>query len=261
MTQRSHDRIALITGGAKGLGHVLALRLAERGTSIALLDLDATGMSETARQVLARGVRCCEIIANLTDPGAAGEAVQRTVTELGRLDVLVNNAGTASVQPLLKVTTQEWDKVFAVNVRGTLTMLQAAARHMKDHGGGRIVNITSPASRMALPNYTAYAASKAAVDSLTRAAAVALAPFDILVNSVAPGMMDTEMQRSTEALFAAAEGRSDIDNFLAERTRRVPLGRRADIGEVAEAIVWLALDAPAYITAERLNVSGGFDKD
>jgi NAD(P)-dependent dehydrogenase (short-subunit alcohol dehydrogenase family) len=229
--------------------------------SIALVDLDATGMSATARQVRSHGVRCCEITANLTDPGAAGEAVQRTLTELGQLDVLVNNAGTASVVPLLNVTVQEWDKVFAVNVTGTLTMLQAAARHMKDHGGGRIVNITSPASRMALPNYTAYAASKAAVDSLTRAAAMALAPFNILVNSVAPGMMDTEMQRSTEVLFAAAEGRSDLENFLAERTRRVPLGRRAEISEVAEAIVWLALDAPPYITAERLNVSGGLDKD
>jgi NAD(P)-dependent dehydrogenase (short-subunit alcohol dehydrogenase family) len=114
---------------------------------------------------------------------------------------------------------------------------------------------------MALPNYTAYAASKAAVDSLTRAAAVALAPFGILVNSVAPGMMDTEMQRSTEALFAAVEGRRDFENFLAERTRRVPLGRRAEISEVADAILWFALDAPAYITAERLNVSGGLDKD
>jgi NAD(P)-dependent dehydrogenase (short-subunit alcohol dehydrogenase family) len=261
MTQRSQDRVALITGAAKGLGRALSLRLADRGALIALVDCDATGMTETARQVRARGVRCCEIMANITDAATAAQAVQRTVAELGRLDVLVNNAGTASVQPLLDVTALEWDKVFAVNVRGTLTMLQAAGRYMKDHGGGRIVNITSPASRMALPNYTAYAASKAAVDSLTRAAAVALAPFGILVNSVAPGMMDTEMQRSTEAQFAEAEGRTDFDNFLAERTRRIPLGRRAQIYEVADAIAWLALDAPPYITAERLNVSGGLDRD
>ena len=114
---------------------------------------------------------------------------------------------------------------------------------------------------MALPNYAAYAASKAGVDSITRAAAIALAPFGIPVNSVAPGMMDTDMQRSTEADLARVEGRSDLEAFLDERTRRVPLGRRAEIDEVAEAVIWLALDAPAYITAERLNASGGLDKD
>lgn len=257
----NQERIALVTGGAQGLGRLLAVKLAQRGNHVSLLDRDKAGMAETARQVRSHGVSCCEILTDLTEPQGASEAVQRTVTALGGLDALINNAGTASVQPLLEITAQEWDKVFAVNVRGTLMMLQAAARHMKGHGGGRIVNITSPASRMALPNYTAYAASKAAVDSLTRAAAVALGPFGILVNSVAPGMMNTDMQRSTEAMFAAVEGRADLENFLAERTRRVPLGRRAEISEVAEAIVWLALDAPAYITAERLNVSGGLDRD
>ncbi len=132
---------------------------------------------------------------------------------------------------------------------------------MKEAGAGRIVNITSPASRMALPNYAAYAASKAAVDSITRAAAVALAPHGVLVNPVAPGMMDTEMQRSTEAVLARIEGRTDIEAFLAERTRRIPLGRRAGIDEVAASVVRLALDASAYVTAERLNMSGGLDKD
>jgi 3-oxoacyl-[acyl-carrier protein] reductase len=114
---------------------------------------------------------------------------------------------------------------------------------------------------MALPNYTAYAASKAAVDAITRSAAVALAPFGVLVNSVAPGMMDTEMQRSTELDLARVEGRNDLDTFLAERTRRVPLGRRVEPAAVAGGVVWLALDAPDYITAERLNFSGGLDRD
>jgi NAD(P)-dependent dehydrogenase (short-subunit alcohol dehydrogenase family) len=132
---------------------------------------------------------------------------------------------------------------------------------MKAAGHGRIVNITSPASRMALPNYAAYSASKAAVDSITRAAAVALAPHGVLVNSLAPGMMDTEMQRSTEATIARIEGRDDFEAFLAERTKRIPLGRRAEIAEVAAAVVWLALDAPDYLVAERLNMSGGLDKD
>jgi len=132
---------------------------------------------------------------------------------------------------------------------------------MRDQRSGRIVNITSPGSRMALPDYTAYTASKAGVDSITRAAAVALAPYGVLVNSVAPGMMDTEMQRSTEVELARVNGRADLQAFLDERTRRVPLGRRAEVAEVAGAVVWLCLDAPAYMTAERLNMSGGLDKD
>jgi NAD(P)-dependent dehydrogenase (short-subunit alcohol dehydrogenase family) len=254
-------RVVLITGAAKGLGQRLALMLAERSASIALLDLDATGIAETAHQVRTRGVQCCEVAVDLTDTEAADKAVRRTVSDLGRLDVLINNAAIASVQPFLEVTAHEWDKVFAVNVRGAITMLQAAARYMKIHGGGRIINITSPASRMALPSNAAYAASKAALDSLTRTAAVALAPFDIVVNSVAPGMMDTDMQRSIERRFATLEGRDDFEAFLEERTRRIPLGRRAELGEVASAVVWLSLDAPAYITSERLNVSGGLDKD
>lgn len=114
---------------------------------------------------------------------------------------------------------------------------------------------------MALPNYAAYAASKAAVDSFTRAAAVALARYEIKVNSVAPGMMDTEMQRSVEAEMARLEGRADVEAFLQERTNRIPLGRRAEVSEVVDSILWLALDAPHYVVAARFNVSGGLDKD
>jgi NAD(P)-dependent dehydrogenase (short-subunit alcohol dehydrogenase family) len=137
----------------------------------------------------------------------------------------------------------------------------AAGRIMMRQKSGRIINITSPASRMALPNYTAYAASKAAVDAITRAAAVALAPHGIRVNSVAPGMMDTPMQRVTEEELARIENRNDIEQFLAERTARIPVGRRIEPDEVAKMVLWLAFDAPDYITAERLNMSGGLDKD
>src|SRR4029077_10303290 len=152
-------------------------------------------------------------------------------------------------------------KTLSLNTLALALACAAAGRVMKEQRSGRIVNITSPASRMALPDYAAYAASKAGVDSITRAAAVALAPYGVLVNGLAPGMMDTEMQRSTEADLARIEGRTDVEAFLAERTKRIPLGRRIDCDVVAASVVWLALDAPDYITAERLNVSGGLDKD
>jgi 3-oxoacyl-[acyl-carrier protein] reductase len=159
------------------------------------------------------------------------------------------------------MTYKSWQRTLSLNVMTLALACAAAGRVMKEQRSGRIVNITSPASRMALPDYAAYAASKAGVDSVTRAAAVALAPFGVLVNSLAPGMMDTEMQRSTEAELARVNGRNDLQAFLDERTRRVPLGRRAEIAEIAEAVVWLCLEAPVYMTAERLNMSGGMDKD
>jgi 3-oxoacyl-[acyl-carrier protein] reductase len=183
------------------------------------------------------------------------------LTALGALDIVVNNAGYGAGEAFLDMREAMWDRTLDLNLKAVALICAAAGRHMRDRRGGRIVNVTSPASRMALPNYLAYAASKAGVDAVTRAAAVALAPFGITVNSVAPGMMDTAMQRITERQLAAIEGRNDIDVFLDERTRRIPLGRRTDCETVASTIVWLALDAPDYITAERMNASGGLDKD
>jgi NAD(P)-dependent dehydrogenase (short-subunit alcohol dehydrogenase family) len=160
------------------------------------------------------------------------------------------------------MTEAAWDRTLALNLRAVALMTAAVGRHMVERRAGRIVNVTSPASRMALPNYTAYAASKAGVDALTRAAALALAPHGIRVNSVAPGMMDTPMQRETERAFARIEGRDgDMEAFLAERTARIPIGRRLTTEEVAESVIWLALEAPDHVTAERLNASGGLDRD
>ena len=180
---------------------------------------------------------------------------------LGGLDVLVNNAGYGAGEAFLAMKAETWDRTLALNVKALALASAAAGRIMVQQKSGRIINITSPASRMALPNYTAYAASKAAVDAITRAAAVALAPHGVRVNSLAPGMMDTPLQRITEEALARIEGRNDIETFLAERTARIPVGRRIEPEEVAKSVLWLAFDAPDYITAERLNVSGGLDKD
>ena len=247
----------LITGAGSGLGRATALALARRGCQLALVDIDAAAAEAVARECGHAHV----IVQDLTAPGGAEAAVARGIAALGALDIVVNNAGYGAGEAFLEMREATWDRTLDLNLKAVALICAAAGRHMREHGGGRIVNVTSPASRMALPNYLAYAASKAGVDAVTRAAAVALAPFGITVNSVAPGMMDTPMQRITEQQLAAIEGRSDIDAFLDERTRRIPLGRRTDCETVASTIVWLALDAPDYITAERLNASGGLDKD
>jgi NAD(P)-dependent dehydrogenase (short-subunit alcohol dehydrogenase family) len=254
-------KVALVTGAGGGLGREIAIQLARRGCRVAVLDINATGAHETVRLCSGAGKDAFPIVADLTKQTSAEDVVQQAASDGGRLDILVNNAGYGAIEAFLDMTEALWERTLAVNVKALAMLTAAAGRVMRDRKSGRIINITSPASRMALPNYTAYAASKAGVDAITRAAAVALAPYGVLVNSVAPGMMDTEMQRSTEADLARIEGRSDIEAFLAERTKRIPLGRRIDCDVVAESVVWLALDAPDYITAERLNVSGGLDKD
>lgn len=259
--ENGREPVALITGAGGGLGREVAIQLARRGCWVAALDMNAVSAAETASLCAQESDFAFPMAADLTAEGKCEAMVQQVKNMAGRLDILVNNAGYGAIEPFLDMSEALWERTLAINVRALALLSAAAGRVMRDQRSGRIVNITSPASRMALPNYTAYAASKAGVDAITRAAAVALAPYGVLVNSVAPGMMDTEMQRSTEADLARLEGRSDLDAFLAERTKRVPLGRRVGCEEVAAAVVWLALDAPDYITAERLNVSGGLDRD
>lgn len=254
-------RRALVTGAAGGLGREVALQLARRGCAVAIADINGAGVTETARQIGLTGAETESIIADFTLEGAPEAAVEKVVARWRGIDILVNNAGYGVIEPFLDATHKAWTRTLALNVTALAMACKAAGRVMREQRSGRIVNITSPGSRMALPDYTAYTASKAGVDSITRAAAVALAPYGVLVNSLAPGMMDTEMQRSTELDLARANGRGDLQAFLDERTRRIPLGRRAEISEVAEAVVWLCLDAPEYMTAERLNMSGGLDKD
>ena len=255
------SNVALITGAGAGLGREVAVLLAARGLRLALLDINENAARETQALCEAGGAEVLCVVDDLTREGAPEAAVDAVTAKWRRLDVLVNNAGYGGIEPFLAMSAKLWNRTLALNVTALALLTAAAGRVMSAQRSGRIVNVTSPASRMALPNYTAYAASKAGVDAVTRAAAIALAPFGVLVNSIAPGMMDTEMQRSTEADLARLEGRNDLQAFLDERTRRVPLGRRVEPAEVAAGVVWLALDAPAYVTAERLNLSGGLDRD
>lgn len=245
----------IVTGGASGLGRAVALGAAKRGALVAVVDIDAAGAADVAA--------ACQGVAVAADliGGDPEQIITDAADRLGGLDVLVNNAGYGASEAFLEMKAATWDRTLGLNVRALALGSAAAGRIMVAQRSGRIINITSPASRMALPNYTAYAASKAAVDAITRAAAVGLAPFGVRVNSVAPGMMDTPMQRSTEEDLARLEHRNDIERFLAERTARIPIGHRIEPEGVAEAVLWLAFDAPDYLTAERLNMSGGLDKD
>jgi NAD(P)-dependent dehydrogenase (short-subunit alcohol dehydrogenase family) len=251
------QRVILVTGGAQGLGAAVARQMAARGWTVAVADVNETGAKETAG---ACGEQAFAMAVDLAVAAGPAQMIERTVERAGRLDVLVNCAAVAPAEAFLDMTAAAWEQALLVNVRAVALAMAAAARVMAGQGG-RIINATSAAARMALPNYAAYAATKAAVDSLTRSAAVALAPHGVRVNSISPGMMDTPLQERTERIFCALEGRSDLAAFKAERTARIPLGRRSDPEEMAAMVVWLATEAPDYMTAARLNVTGGLDKD
>jgi 3-oxoacyl-[acyl-carrier protein] reductase len=252
------QRVILVTGGAQGLGAAVCRQMAARGWAVAVADVNAASAQEVAE---ACGEAAFAIGVDLARADGPAQVVERTVGRAGRLDVLVNCAAVAPAEAFLDMTAEAWEQALLVNVRAVALAMAAAGRAMATHGGGRIINATSAAARMALPNYAAYAATKAAVDSLTRSAAVALTRHGIRVNSISPGMMDTPLQERTERIFCELEGRSDLAAFKAERTARIPLGRRSDPEEMAAMVVWLATDAPDYMTAARLNVTGGLDRD
>jgi NAD(P)-dependent dehydrogenase (short-subunit alcohol dehydrogenase family) len=251
-------KVVLVTGGAQGLGAAVCRQMAARGWTVAVADVNAQDAEALAAVC---GGPAFSIAVDLATADRPARMVEDTVRRAGRLDVLVNCAAVAPAEAFLEMTADAWEQALLVNVRAVALAMAAAGRAMASQGGGRIVNATSAAARMALPNYAAYAATKAAVDSLTRSAAVALAKHGIRVNSISPGMMDTPLQERTEKTFCDLEGRDDLEAFKAERTARIPLGRRSDPEEMAQMVVWLATEAPDYMTAARLNVTGGLDKD
>jgi len=250
--------VVLVTGGAQGLGAAVCRQMAARGWTVAVADVNAPGAQAVAE---ACGDVAFAVAVDLASAEGPAWMVAETLRRAGQFDVLVNCAAVAPAEAFLELTAVAWEQALLVNVRATALAMAAAGKVMKEQGGGRIINVTSAAARMALPNYAAYAATKAAVDSLTRSAAVALAPHGIRVNSLSPGMMDTPLQERTERIFCELAGRDDFEAFKAERTARTPLGRRSNPDEMARMVVWLATEAPDYMTAARINVTGGLDKD
>jgi len=254
-------QVALVTGGGQGLGAATARALARRGWRVAVADINRKNAERVATSCDPSPSKSMAVVVNLAQPRAPRRMVDAVVRAWGRIDVLINCAAVAPVEAFLEMTPEAWELALAVNVRGVALAMSAAGRVMAAQGCGHIVNITSAAARMGLPHFAAYAATKAAVDSLTRCGAVALAPMGVRVNGFSPGMMDTPLQVRAEAIFCRLDGRDDVAAYKAERTRRVPVGRRTSPEEMAEAITWLAVDAPHYMTAERMNVTGGHDKD
>ncbi|SIO27866.1 L-iditol 2-dehydrogenase [Paraburkholderia phenazinium] len=250
------DKIAIVTGGATGIGESVVRRYLNEGAKVVVVDVKPKSELE-ATYTDAQKSHLLLLQADVTRRDSIEGIVRSTIDQFGRVDVLFNNAAVFDMRPLLDESWEIFDRIFAVNVKGMFFLMQRVAQQMVDQGrGGKIINMASQAGRRGEALVSHYCASKAAVISYTQSAALALAPHRINVNGIAPGVIDTPMWKDVDALFARYENRP-----IGEKKRlvgeSVPLGRMGRPDELTGAAVFLASTDADYITAQTLNVDGG----
>jgi NAD(P)-dependent dehydrogenase (short-subunit alcohol dehydrogenase family) len=232
----------VVTGGSQGIGREIATAFAAEGACVTILDRLIVEADAVARAIGGSAVEC-----DLADAVSTDAAIASAIAGLGGIDILVNNAGVFKITPLLDISADEWDWIFAVNVRAMLLTTQVAARTMITQGnGGKIVNMASMGGKLGAAGQSHYAASKAAVISLTQVAAAELGSHGITVNSICPGYVLTEMGAATRT-----------PEMIAEWSAKSPLGRLADPSDVASMALFLASSDADYCTGQAMNVSGG----
>lgn len=240
-------RIAVVTGAGRGLGRVMAVALAEAGADVALAARSSDQLAAVAAEVAQLGRRAIAVPTDVTDAAAVQRLVDRTVAELGGLDVLVNNSGVIDSTPLLEQEPEAWDRVLTTNVRGTYLATRAAGAHLVAQGSGKVVNIASNFAFAGIANHAAYCASKAAVVAFTRAMAVEWARHGVQVNALAPGYFATDMN---------ADVRAEPET-LAKVLRAVPARRMGRPEELSTWLIALAGPASDFMTGETIVVDGG----
>jgi NAD(P)-dependent dehydrogenase (short-subunit alcohol dehydrogenase family) len=244
-------KTAIVTGGGTGIGRASALALAEAGAAVAVFDIDPQSAAEVAEQITSAGGRAIGVAADVSAPTDVDRGVDQVVAAFGTVDVVFNNAGIIRRTTVLDIEPDDWDRVFAVNVRSMYLMCRKVVPIMAAAGGGSIINTGSGWGLKGGGTAVSYCASKGAVVNLTRALAIDHGPAGIRVNCVCPGDVNTGMLRNE-----AGQLGQDPKAFLAEAADR-PLGRYGEPEEIAAAVVWLASDAASYVTGSILSVDGG----
>lgn len=249
--KRLAGAVALVTGGASGIGRATVLALAGEGATVAVVDRDGSGAAQVAAEVVAMGGTSIAITLDLTDTAAISPAVESVLGAFGRIDLLVNAAGIFGEGSILELKEEIWDRVHTVNLKAPFLMMQAVARHMVERGGGgRMVNVSSSSAFRAANSPVSYGSSKAGIVQLSRSAAAELAPYDINVNAVAPGLTATPMtsQIGGEEAHQSAVSAGPLANLFQ---------RVSQPEDVAETILFLCLPSSRQITAQTLHTSAG----
>ena len=240
------DRVALVTGGSRGIGRALSIELARAGAAVALTYRSgAEGAAETVKAIEEIGGRAEALCCDVADGDAVDATVARVSQSLGPVTIAVNNAGITRDQLILRMKPEDFDDVVATNLRGTWSVCRAVARPMLKARWGRIISVSSVVAEMGNPGQSNYAASKGGIEALTRSLARELGSRGITVNAVAPGFIDTEMTQSLG---------EEVRNAL---LGQIPLGRLGSVEDVAHAVRFLASDQAAYVTGQVIHVNGG----
>jgi NAD(P)-dependent dehydrogenase (short-subunit alcohol dehydrogenase family) len=252
--ERLTDRIALVTGGARGIGLGISRRLAHEGATVVIADVAEAAGAEAVHALKAEGGRAEARTLDVRDSTRVDAVIDDIVGDFGRLDLLVNNAGVHLVKPITDYTDADWQFVFDVNARGPFFTMRAAARHMKVRRAGKIVNIVTILT--GTPFSSLYEASKHALMGLTKCLMYELAPYGITVNAISPGAVDTDLLKKGIREKAASAGVT-TDFIYAQIARTSPLGRLCTPEDVAAAVAFLASADGDYITGELIHVTGG----
>jgi NAD(P)-dependent dehydrogenase (short-subunit alcohol dehydrogenase family) len=249
-------RVALVTGGSSGIGRAVSELLAARGASVAVCSVDAIEAASVAGAIAGRDGRAAAVPADVREPRSVAAAVQSTVESFGSLDILVTCAGIQAYGTVADTDVRTWDEVFAVNVKGVFLAARAALPHLRRSGQGAIVVVSSVQALATQAGVAAYAASKGALNALTRSMAIDEAAHGVRVNTVCPGSVDTPMLRRSARQFSdgTPEG---ADRTVADWGRSHPLGRVAQPREVAEVVSFLASPRASFMTGEEVRVDGG----
>jgi 3-oxoacyl-[acyl-carrier protein] reductase len=245
------QRVAIVTGAARGIGAAIAKRLAASGNAVGVVDLDEAATAETVEAAEAAGGRAIGVGADVSDADAVASAVERVATELGAPTILVNNAGILRDALLFKMTDADWDAVIAVHLRGAFLMSRAVQSHMVEAKWGRIVNLSST-SALGNRGQANYAAAKAGLQGFTKTLAIELGPFGITVNAVAPGIIATDMLRTVAEGIGMA-----FEDYLAAATQDVPARRAGVPDDVAAAAAFFCSEEASYVNGQVLYVAGG----
>jgi len=241
-------KIAIVTGASSGIGRSIALYLAKAGADVTLAARRVERLEELAKEIEKMGQRALSIQTDVTKKEDIQKMITETVKKFGRVDILVNNAGVLDFKNFLEIDDESWNKILNVNLRGYFWTAQEAAKEMVKKKYGKIINIASIAGLAAFPQITVYNISKAAVIMLTKSMAAELGPFNINVNTIAPGVIETEM---TEAML---KDEKTVSGFLA----KIPLGRFGKPEDIASVALFLASDLSSYMTGETVVVDGGW---
>jgi NAD(P)-dependent dehydrogenase (short-subunit alcohol dehydrogenase family) len=258
---RLDGKVAMVTGGGRGIGRGISLVLAREGASIAIADVDMANAEKTAAEMREAGARAAVYRCDVTSEESAASAIAAAIGELGGIDILVNNAGVVGRHVgASQVDAADWDMCYEVNLKGTWLMSRAITPHFKERGGGKIVNIASIAGRMGGAGMAHYNASKAGVINLTQSLALDLGPSNVNVNAVCPGLLWTDMWRQLEAMIGrddtpeVVDRRQVFERFIATNC---PLRREQTPEDIGHAVAFLASEEARNITGQSLNVDGG----